>query len=1086
MTRPEPKDAAARRLAVDATRSFLVEAPAGSGKTRLLVARYLELLKRVAHPEEILAITFTTKAAAEMRRRVLQALREDPTIRAVDQRRGWNLDTRPEQLKIQTIDSFALGLARRLPIASALCADHIAENGATLYEEAAWRVLERIAAHGADADMVADFVALLDNDADHARTFLAEALGKRDQWVAAVTAVAKSPKQVASSVAAGVARLRRAVTAHARAAVPPALWDDLETLGTFTAERLDQPWPGLDAPEGWRHLADVLLRKDGAPRNRFDARGGFPPRFNDEKHLARTTAQALEQMGLAAVLHQFRMLPARGSPPASDPALKAIAGALAFAVVDLNATFDARRTVDFAEFTVAAGRALADGDAPTELALALDYRIRHILVDEFQDTSFGQHRMLVALTRGWAGGGNTFFAVGDPMQSIYRFRNADLRSFLETAAHGLEDVPVERLRLTSNFRASAALVDWCNAVFQDLFGKDTDPIRGAVAFTAAHAENEAPGTTRTIICLGDPQRSGRLQGEVVAERVAELLRDGGRIAILARTRATLRDILPVLRERGIAWRGEDVELLANEPVVRDLQSLTVVLHDPADRLAWLALARSPMVGLDLVDLERVARNLPEVGAAQAAERCGEALSPQGRERWQRLATALRRGRRSLPPRSRVEQVWLTLGGPDAYQTDSAMPNAARFLGLLDADPALARHPAQLERALGQLFAADAASAQTAEAEVVEVMTIHKAKGLEFDHVIVPGLEQPSTEHSRPLLLWRREGEDVLIAPRTHRGEGSLYDWLAAEENANDANEVKRLFYVAATRAARSLTLVGALQSADAKPPEGSLLALVWSHEKQAAEFRENSPTAQSETTRRRTGRRLPAGYRFSPAVELPPVRPRARSRPVATEAGSHDAFGEARSSQGNEEADGARRNRALGDLVHRELRWLATAAGGAERFDVAERAGVWRVWLRALPVYAADAAWIEAELRRQITGVLADPRGRWILFGDQHGGNEAPFMSVLDGEPMRVVVDRTFVDDGVRWVVDYKTAPIAPGDEAALAAQRERHTPQLARYVRVLTAVDARPVRAALYFTALPRFEVVLESPTSGPNHALR
>lgn len=1066
---PEPKDAAARRRAVDATRSFLVEAPAGSGKTRLLVARYLELLKRVAHPEEILAITFTTKAAAEMRARVLQALRDDPAIGAVDQRRGWNLDSRPDRLKIQTIDSFALGLARRLPVASALCADNIADDGATLYDEAAWRVLERIAGRDADAAMVADFVALLDNDAALARAFIADALGKRDQWVAAVTAVAKSPERVASSVAAGVARLRRTVTARLHAAVPPALRGDLETLGTFTAQQLSRPWPGLEAPDGWRHLADVLLRKDGAPRSRFDTAAGFPRRADEEKRLAKTTVRALAQMGLAAALHQFRMLPAPGLPPASGPALKAIAGALAFAVVDLNATFDARRTIDFTEFTVAAGRALADGDAPTELALALDYRIRHILVDEFQDTSFGQHQMLVALTRGWAAGaGNTFFAVGDPMQSIYRFRNADLRLFLETAAQGLEDVPVERLRLTSNFRASEALVDWCNAVFQELFGNDTDPIRGAVAFTAANAENAAPGTTRTVICLGDPERCGRRQGEVVAERVEELLRVGGRIAVLARTRAALRDILPVLRERGIAWRGEDVELLASEPVVRDLHSLTVVLHDPADHLAWLALARSPMVGLDLVDLERMARALREAGA-EAAQKYGEALSAQGRERWRRLATALRRGGRSLPPRSRVEQAWLALGGPDAYQTEPAMLNAARFLGLLDAQPALARHPAQLQRALGQLFAADAASAEDAEAEVVEVMTIHKAKGLEFDHVIVPGMEQPAAERSRPLLLWRREGEDVLIAPRTHRGEGSLYDWLAAEERANDANEVKRLFYVAATRAARSLTLVGALRNDEEKPPEGSLLALVWPHEKGTAEFRPETSAPQGETPRRRVGRRLPDGHRFSPAMELPPVRPRARSRATAAETGSHGTFGEARSRPENEAADGGR-NRALGELVHRELRWLADASGGGERFNVAERAPVWQAWLRALPAPAEDAAWIEAELRRQVTGVLADPRGRWILFGDRNGESEAPFTSVLDSEPVRVVVDRTFVNAGVRWVIDYKTAPAAPGDEAALNTLRERHAPQLARYARVLSALDTRPVRTALYFTALPLF----------------
>ena len=1094
MTNPETADAAARRLAADPTRSFLVEAPAGSGKTRLLVARYLALLKTVAHPEEILAITFTTKAAAEMRARVLQALRDDPAIRAIDARRGWDLHRRPERLKIQTIDSFALGLARRLPVASALSADNIAEHGDALYEEAAWRLLERVAGRGEDARLVADFVALLDNDAEQARAFIAEALGKRDQWVAAVTAVANSREQVAASVAAGVARLRQAVTERVAAAVSPQLRDDLETLGTFTAQQLEQPWPGLDVPEGWRHLADVLLRQDGIPRKTFNVKVGLPPRFHDEKRLAGDTAKALAQLGLAAALHQFRVLPAAGTAAGSERALEAIAGALAFAVVDLNATFDARRTMDFAEFTVAAGRALDDGDAPTELALALDYRIRHILVDEFQDTSLGQHRMLVALTQGWtADGGNTFFAVGDPMQSIYRFRNADLRLFLETAAHGLEDVRVERLRLTSNFRASAALVAWCNEVFQERFGKDTDPIRGAVAFTAAEAQNKSPGETRTVVCVGDRRGSGRRQGEVVAERVAELLRLGGRIAILARTRAALRDILPVLRERGIAWRGEDVELLANAPVVRDLQNLTLALYDPADNLAWLALARSPLVGLPLVDLERLAAGLGE-GREQRAraagertapgrgertlEHCGEALSADGRQRWLRLVSALGRGHRSASPRARVEQVWLALGGPDAYQTQSALPNAARFLDLLDAAPALARHPAELRRALGQLFAADGVpsadratpadgapttgGAPTIGAnEVVEVMTIHKAKGLEFDHVIVPGMELSSTERARPLLLWRREGDDVLIAPRSHRGEGSLYHWLAQEENANEANEVKRLFYVAATRAARTLTLVGALETVDAKPPDGSLLALVWPHEKEAADFRMEAGTENQEPPAR-TVSRLPEDYRFAPEVALPPVAPTPARATISATPPTPAS-----------ETVAAEKAIVLGDLAHRELRWLAEHSGGAERVDVADRARVWQAWLRALPLPADDTAWIAAELRRQISGVLADPRGRWILFADPNGQSEAAFNAVLDGEPARVVVDRTFVDDGTRWIVDYKTTPLARGDEAALTALRQRHSPQLAHYARVLAAIDNRPVYTALYFTALPHFEAL-------------
>jgi len=116
---------------------------------------------------------------------------------------------------------------------------------------------------------------------------------------------------------------------------------------------------------------------------------------------------------------------------------------------------------------------VCSSDLPTDLALALDYRISHILVDEFQDTSLGQYRLLQTLMEAWhEGDGNSFFAVGDPMQSVYRFRDADVRLYQETFARGIGQVSLRGLHLTSNFRSRAGLVDWCNATFGALFGTD--------------------------------------------------------------------------------------------------------------------------------------------------------------------------------------------------------------------------------------------------------------------------------------------------------------------------------------------------------------------------------------------------------------------------------------------------------------------------------------------------------------------------------------------------------------------------------------------------------------------------------------
>src|SRR6185369_13970108 len=150
------------------------------------------------------------------------------------------------------------------------------------------------------------------------------------------------------------------------------------------------------------------------------------------------------------------------------------------------------KAIDFTEGTLGALAAL-DDDAPSELLLRLDFRIQHLLIDEFQDTSFTQIELIRRLTAGWQpDDGRTLFAVGDPMQSIYRFRGAEVRLFVEAQQYGrIAELPVENLVLRRNFRSQARLVEWTNAVFAGVLGPHNDPWRGKVAFTASVAARDA-------------------------------------------------------------------------------------------------------------------------------------------------------------------------------------------------------------------------------------------------------------------------------------------------------------------------------------------------------------------------------------------------------------------------------------------------------------------------------------------------------------------------------------------------------------------------------------------------------------------
>ena len=202
--------------------------------------------------------------------------------------------------------------------------------------------------------------------------------------------------------------------------------------------------------------------------------------------------------GVAAALVRVRCLPPARLSDAQWERLEALLAVLPHAVAELMALFAERKSVDHSAVAAAARDALRDDAAPTELALALDYRIRHLLVDEYQDTSPAQERLLALLLAGWQrGDGRTLFCVGDPMQSIYAFREADVTLFLQAAREGVGGVPLEALRLGRNFRSSRAIVDWVNASFAALLPSEDD---SSAARCGTRGRSRCTKPSRATVC----------------------------------------------------------------------------------------------------------------------------------------------------------------------------------------------------------------------------------------------------------------------------------------------------------------------------------------------------------------------------------------------------------------------------------------------------------------------------------------------------------------------------------------------------------------------------------------------------------
>ncbi|MEE8249102.1 MAG: UvrD-helicase domain-containing protein, partial [Gammaproteobacteria bacterium] len=468
-------DQDARQAALDTSRSFIVQAPAGSGKTELLIQRYLALLAHVDLPEQIIAITFTRKAAAEMRGRVLQALRaaaqeEPPTephrlktrefaTAALTRAREleWDLTEHTQRLRIDTLDALNAWLAQRLPVLSGgVAGAATVENAREFYLQASRRVLEQLGSPGEPGDSLRPLLRRLDNRYQRLETLLAELLPSRDQWLHYLAGGSDTDLRRAlehaleNLVEEQLARLAETLPEDAVTELVLLLRHGARSATTPANAALFAPWleldhlpaPTAESAAAYKALPELLLVKGGTWRKQLRADIGFGAEHDAERtRLRDLIAKLQEQPELQEMLIASRKLPSPRYDESQWQTLAALRVVLRYLTAELRLVFAERNSIDFVELALAAQNALGESDAPSDLLLALDRRVQHILVDEFQDTSHTQLRLLELLTAGWQrGDGRTLFLVGDPMQSIYRFRNADMSLFLKTKTHGVGDV----------------------------------------------------------------------------------------------------------------------------------------------------------------------------------------------------------------------------------------------------------------------------------------------------------------------------------------------------------------------------------------------------------------------------------------------------------------------------------------------------------------------------------------------------------------------------------------------------------------------------------------------------------------------
>ncbi len=1153
-----PPDQAQRDEALNTAISCIVQAPAGSGKTELLTQRFLRLLAEVDEPEQVLAITFTRAATAEMRSRILQQLEKasrnnyDPALEtarkalAQDEARGWRLLEQPQRLNIQTIDSLCMRIAHEQPLLARM-GGHLQpqEDTRALYDEAARRTLANL---GSTRDEIHSalmhLLALRDNNLPDAQRLIAEMLAKRDQWLHVFPLSNEISEEEWAEVKRKLeAPFRSAVRqalkrAHQHIAAEPLLADHLLRLSNYASANVNnldlaaiahiRALPGTSEQflDQWNCICRLLLNNEGEWRKTVTVREGFPPTPN---HKNSTEQQYKEQMigllkkisgitGLREALCAIRKLPPLHYEEYQWHTLRQLFIVLRYAVAELRVLFAERNIIDFVELGIAALQVLEN---PTENVLRFGEQIHHLLVDEFQDTSRRQIRLLEMLLRAWGDNGRrTCFLVGDPMQSIYMFRQAEVELFEQVQRHGIEEHSFRPISLSANFRSHAGLTEPLNAWFANIFANHHTPGSAAVPFSRSEAVVPAlPGQSVHLhphfVPKGDKaetERAAKQEANEVIQVIQQHLprirkaetspEDTFTVAVLARARQHLPLIARELREKKIPYRAVEIELLGERQEIRDLLSLTRALLHPMDRIAWLSVLRAPWCGLTLQDLHTLCgeddRRFARVPVSRLVEERRVLLSKDGQQRLERTFAVLERAletryQQGLSLSTWIERTWHSLGGPlclDATQQE----NARVFFSMLDSISAdgIACLGDELDQQLERLFAQPDPS--VSDRAGVQLMTIHKAKGLGFDVVIVPGLERTTRSDNKPLIVMLQRAntannneDELLIAPIDSRGNGThpLYRWVRKLRDLREEEELKRVFYVACTRARSELHLSGTATVTNEdklSSAASTLLCAAWP-------ALETEFASAYEEKKRQNVISFPAPQPgvVDIAAEAAPSHPplmlhRLPMDVVLPQRGANIKVPGPVSSVEDyelfERPEGGRMQRLTGSIIHTLLERLSRMQG----VSLAEIA-VWierhaSAMLRAAALPAEEASHVLNEVVASVSAAIEDPQGQWLLAPHPDAQSEASWTGWIEGTLRTVRADRVFragsgplsTGRDFIWVVDYKTIPYTGTDVARfLAAQREQYGPQLAMYGKALQKIHGKDTRLrfALYFPRL-------------------
>ncbi|MEE4246605.1 MAG: 3'-5' exonuclease, partial [Kangiellaceae bacterium] len=541
------------------------------------------------------------------------------------------------------------------------------------------------------------------------------------------------------------------------------------------------------------------------------------------------------------------------------------------------------------------------------------------------------------------------------------------------------------------------------------------------------------------------------------------------LAILVRNKSHSDAIIHQLNQRQLPYVANDLFRLANQQLSQDLLSLLFVLLEPTDDLSWIALLRSPVMGAELSDLVQLKQQLNKISFAQALTSCewieeNTKFNPSFKQRllnFHKIFCQAQIERCQKPFEKWFHSILTATGFNQVYHKPSEQSDVDELVSLFAqyCEGATLSDRNQLEQAIEAKHAASDPTAGTQ----VQIMTMHKAKGLEFDTVVIPQLHKTINNRHDELILWKPMLDDeqvyqLMVGMRSAKGsehKDPMFDYLANLDKLRGSNEVDRLLYVATTRAKSRLVLTAEAEWDVKKdelklPTPSQLLSRLWPSIGDSFQLHHAHGSTVHEATPLQRIKRLnntPLDTPLRIYQEPPATDAIETTEPIDLQTSQYQL-------QLGDEA-------VIGKIIHKILEHCN---GVSQRLNVARVANVYGVY---------DSVAID-NIQRSVQRMLEDKDGQWILAKHEQAANELINYRYHQDYRSTHIIDRTFIDQDVRWIIDYKSSQPDPSEPTGqfIEQQVEIYQPQLKRYAELFES-EGLQIRAALYFTAIPKLVTV-------------